>query len=77
LGIAVFEDIEKREFNPNVALELGYMLARRRRCLILKEQHLPSLPADVINRLYKPFNMFDVTNSVTREIGRWVDIDLK
>lgn len=77
LGIAVFEDIEKREFNPNVALELGYMLARRRRCLILKEQHLPSLPADVINRLYKPFNMFDVANSIAREVACWVDVDLR
>jgi hypothetical protein len=76
LGIAVFEDIDQRDFNPNVSLELGYMLGRRKRCLILKEKRLPNLPADVIHRLYKPFDMFDVTNSVTREVSRWIDIDL-
>src|SRR5689334_24260216 len=26
-GIAVFEQIDDRDFNPNVSLELGYMLA--------------------------------------------------
>jgi hypothetical protein len=76
LGVAVFEDIERRDYNPNVSLELGYMLGRRRRCLILKEQHLPNLPAYVVNRLYKPFDMFDVSNSVSQQVARWVDVDL-
>lgn len=76
LGVAVFEDIEQRDFNPNVSLELGYMLGRGRRCLILKEQRLPALPADVVHRLYKPFDMFDVNRSVAREVARWVDVDL-
>lgn len=32
-GVAVFEDIERRDFNPNVSLELGYMIGRRKeRC---------------------------------------------
>ena len=76
LGIAVLEDIDKRDFNPNVSLELGYMLGRRRRCLILKEQRLPNVPADVVHRLYKPFDMFNITGSIEREVGRWVDVDL-
>lgn len=75
-GIAVFEDIESRDFNPNVSLELGYMLGRHKRCLILKEQRLPDLPADVVHRLYKPFDMFNVSQSVSREVARWVDVDL-
>jgi len=75
-GIAVFEDIEKRDFNPNVSLELGYMLGRQKRCLILKEQRLAELPADVVHRLYKPFDMFDIAASVGREVGRWIDVDL-
>jgi len=75
-GIAVFENIEESNFNPNVALELGYLLARRKRCLILKEKRLSALPADVIHRLYKPFDAFDIANSVRREVGRWVDVDL-
>lgn len=75
-GIAVFEDIEQRDFNPNVSLELGYMLGKHKRCLILKEQRLPNLPADVVHRLYKPFDMFDIRASITREVARWIDVDL-
>lgn len=76
LGIAVFEDIEQRDFNPNVSLELGYMMAKQRRCLILKEKRLPNLPADVVHRLYKQFDMFDIERSVSREVANWVAIDL-
>ncbi len=75
-GVAIFEDIEKRDFNPNVSLELGYMLGRRRRTLILKEERLPNLPADVIHRLYKPFDMFRIPESVSREVRRWIEVDL-
>lgn len=76
LGIAVFEDIEQRDFNPNVSLELGYMLGRQKRCLILKERRLPSLPADVVHRLYKPFDIFDIASTIEAQVGRWVDVDL-
>lgn len=75
-GIAVFEDIERRDFNPNVSLELGYMMGRRKRTLILKEQRLPDLPADVVHRLYKPFDMFSISGSVSREVQRWIEVDL-
>ncbi len=54
----------------------AYMLGRRKRCLILKEQRLPDLPADVVHRLYKTFDMFNVSASVAREVARWVDVDL-
>jgi hypothetical protein len=75
-GVAVFEDIDRRDFNPNVSLELGYMLGRRKRTLILKEQRLPDLPADVVHRLYKPFDMFAISSSVSREVSRWIEVDL-
>jgi hypothetical protein len=47
-GIAVYEDIDQRDFNPNVAIELGYMLGHEKRCLILKEKRLPTIPADIV-----------------------------
>jgi hypothetical protein len=76
-GIAVFEDFTTaREFNPNVSLELGYMLGRRKRVLLLKEQTLPHLPADVVHRLYKPFDKFRINDSITREITNWIRVDL-
>ena len=77
-GIAIFEDFAGvREFNPNVSLELGYMVARQKRTLILKEQTLPSIPTDVMHRLYRPFDIFNIETSVESEVGKWVDVDLQ
>lgn len=76
-GIAVFEDIEKRDFNPNVSLELGYLMGRAKRSLLLKEKRLPNMPSDVVHRLYKEFDGFDIVNSIKREIGIWITRDLR
>jgi len=75
-GVAVFEQIEARDYNPNVALELGWMMGQGKRTLILKEQRLPNLPADVIHRLYRPWDSYNITESITREVTRWASIDL-
>lgn len=75
-GIAVFEDVDHRDFNPNVSLELGYLMGRGKRTLLLKEKRLPRIPSDVVHRLYKEFDIFDIENSIKREVGKWVGIDL-
>jgi hypothetical protein len=75
-GIAVFEDVENANYNPNVGLELGYMIGRRKRTLILKDRNLPSLHADVLHRLYSAFDMHDIDGSIRREVARWAGVDL-
>ena len=64
-GIAVFEDIDRREFNPNISLELGYMLGKRKPCLLLKEQRMPRLPTDIVGHLYKTFDIFDIERTIS------------
>lgn len=76
-GIAVFEDIEQRDYNPNVSLELGYLMGRAKRTLLLKEKRLPNMPSDVVHRLYKEFDGYDIENSVKREVGTWITRDLR
>lgn len=77
LGLAIVEDFTGvRDFNPNVSLELGYMLARQKRVLILKEKTLPSLPTDVVNRLYRPFDMFNLGDTISSQVSQWVHRDL-
>jgi protein-tyrosine-phosphatase len=71
-GIAVFEQIEDDDFNPNVSLELGYMLAAKKPVLLLKEQHLKSLPADIMGYLYKPFDSYDIQATVPPRIHEWL-----
>ncbi len=77
LGIAVFEDIEERNFNPNVAVEVGYMIAKQKRLLLLKERRLPNMPTDVVHRLYRPFDVHKITETVTRQVSEWVTRDLR
>lgn len=76
-GIAVFEDIEQRDYNPNVSLELGYLMGRGKRTLLLKEKRLPNMPSDVVHRLYKEFDGYDIEKSVKREVGTWITRDLR
>lgn len=76
-GIAVFEDIDQRDFNPNVSLELGYLMGRGKRTLLLKEKRLPRVPTDVVHRLYKEFDGYDIENSIRREVGQWITRDLR
>jgi hypothetical protein len=75
-AIVVFEDIELREFNPNVALELGFMMALGKPVLILKEKRLPRPPTDIIGHLWREFDSYRVAETISHEISGWlVDIN--
>jgi len=75
-GVFVFEDIDEREFNPNVPLEYGFMRAANRRVLLLKEKRLPKMPSDITGKLYKPFDIMDIRASVDKQIAIWAEKDL-
>lgn len=71
-GLAVFEEIEDDDFNPNVSIELGYMLAFKKPVLLLKERHLKSIPSDVVGNLYKTFDYFKIATSVRPSVLQWL-----
>ncbi len=76
-GIAVFEEIDQREFNPNIALELGFMMAQNKRCLILKDQRMPKMPTDIVGKLYREFDTYNIDESIRRSVELWArDIGL-
>ena len=70
-GVAVFEEIDLREFNPNVALELGFMIAHGKRCLLLKDQRMPRMPTDIVGKLYKEFDSYNITATIGNAVDRW------
>ncbi len=72
LGIAVFERISDDEFNPNVSLEVGYMLALRKPICYLKDHTLDSLQSDIIGKLYKPFDTYDPVSTIASQIAQWL-----
>lgn len=71
-GIAVFEGIEANEFNPNVTLEVGYMLALHKSVCLLKDKRLRKLPADLLGKLYKEFDEKDFERTISSELSKWL-----
>lgn len=71
-GIAIFERIETEEFNPNVALEVGYMLALRKQVCLLKDRTLKTLHADLVGKLYRSFEPLDPVESIPGELTHWL-----
>ena len=71
-GVAVFEQLVEADFNPNVSLEVGYMLAQHKRLLLLKERSLPRLPSDLVGHLYKEFDGGDIEGSIGKACLDWL-----
>lgn len=71
-GIAVFERIETEEFNPNVALEVGYMLALKKPVCLLKDRTLKTLHADLVGKLYRVFDPLSPVQTIPTELTRWL-----
>jgi protein-tyrosine-phosphatase len=71
-GVAIFESIDQQDFNPNVFLELGYLMALKRQCLLLKEQRLRGLPADLGGHLYKSFDSMDIRTTILGQVADWL-----
>ncbi|MBU1683637.1 hypothetical protein KJ742_06885 [Patescibacteria group bacterium] len=71
-GIAVFDRITEDDFNPNVSLEVGYMLGMGKNVLLLKDKTLKSLPTDLTGKLYKQFNTLEIPNSLPEQIEKWL-----
>jgi hypothetical protein len=76
-GVAVFERIEGEDFNPNVALEVGYMFASIKPVCLLKDRTLTSLHADLVGKLYREFNTQDPQGTIRPQLAKWLtDKDL-
>jgi hypothetical protein len=72
-GIAVFEKISDETFNPNVSLEVGYLLALNKQVCLLKEKTLPNLTSDLVGKLYREFNIEDCDISISNVLRNWLD----
>jgi len=71
-GIAVFERLEQENFNPNVSLEVGYMMGLRKPLCLLKDKTLKTLHTDLVGRLYRSFDPQDPIRTVPRELSKWL-----
>lgn len=72
-GIAVFDRITEDDFNPNVSLEVGYMLGMGKSVLLLKDKTLKFLQTDLTGKLYKPFDVTDIESTMPQQIEKWLE----
>lgn len=72
-AIAIFDQINYREFNPNVALEAGFVLATGKPLLVLKDQAIPTMPSDLSGRLYRDFNTYQASATISPQIEKWLN----
>jgi nucleoside 2-deoxyribosyltransferase len=71
-GIAVFERIEVDAFNPNVSLEVGYMMGLGKPVCYLEERTLPALHTDLVGRLYQTFDLQSCEETIPRALWKWM-----
>lgn len=72
-GIAVFERIQQENFNPNVSLEVGYMMGHKKKVLLLKDKTLKLLQTDLVGRLYRQFDVLDPEKTIPLQIESWME----
>lgn len=72
LGVAIYERIKTEAQNPNVALEVGYLFALRKPVCLLKDQTLAALPADLVGRLYHPFDPLGPAKTIPQVVSKWL-----
>ena len=70
-GLALFERITSNYFNPNVSLEVGYMMALKKPILFLKDKNLDSLHSDLVGKLYSSFDVQD-KKSISPILEKWL-----
>ncbi|WP_433117248.1 hypothetical protein [Micromonospora sp. CA-246542] len=75
-GVAVLEDRAADEFNPNVAIEYGFMRGLNKPTLLLADKGFRNLRADVIGTLRETFDLLNIEGTVQPAIERWIS-DLK
>lgn len=76
-GIGFFEDLADppRGLNYNLTTEVGSMLMTGRRCCLLKDPSIESLPTDLVGRIRKDVDLRETT-VVSRAIHTWIRDDL-
>jgi hypothetical protein len=72
-GIAVFERIEDEIINPNVSLEVGYMLGLGKSVCYLKDRTQRTLQSDLIGKLYREFDPHASEKSIPEALFQWLE----
>ena len=71
-GISVLEHETADEFNPNIALEYGFMRALGKSVLLLKEKRFRKVRADILGTIWMEFDIANLRKSIRQAVDQWV-----
>jgi hypothetical protein len=71
-GIAIFERLLEDDFNPNISLEVGYMMAQGKPVCFLKDKTLKSLHTDIVGKLYRDFDTQEPAGTIPGQLENWL-----
>lgn len=71
-GIAIAESVEDQYINSNVSVEIGYMLALKKKVCLLKEKSLDKLHSDFAGIIYNEFDIDNVEESLSKTLEKWM-----
>ena len=74
-GIAIFDRVESDSYNPNVALEAGYMIALGKHIGFFKERTVRGLQSDLAGHIWTAFEIHDPA-SIWKAVNDWLRDDL-
>lgn len=72
VAVAVFDKNDQDNYNPNVAIEVGYMLSKGNKVCLLKDKKLPKLSSDLISKMYKEYDSDDVEGTLPEQLELWI-----
>ena len=74
-GVAFIESRVEPDVNRNVLIEVGAMLMTGRRCVLLRDASVGSMPTDLVGHIYKPVDLSDPI-TIESAMREWCEYDL-
>lgn len=74
-GVALFEDRVDRGLNHNLLIEVGAMIMAGRRCALLKDGSIETMPTDFVGMIYKSVDL-STEDIVATAARAWIKDDL-
>lgn len=74
-GVAFIEARVEADVNRNVLIEVGAMLMTGRRCVLLRDSSVGSMPTDLVGHIYKDVDLDDLS-TVDSALKEWCEADL-
>jgi len=71
-GVAIIENRYKKELNPNVALEWGWMRATNKRVLFLLEKGFKEFRGDILGFIPDTFSWDDPEQDIPKHVSDWL-----